>query len=45
MDARCYTGGPERTHYHVMRFARRDAVAAAVLALYLVALAAASVFA
>lgn len=45
MDARCYTGGPERTHYHVMRFARRDAVAAAVLALYLVVLAAASVFA
>ena len=45
MDARCYTGGQERTHYHVMRFARRDAVAAAVLTLYLVALAAASVFA
>lgn len=45
MDARCYTGGPERTHYHVMRLTRRDAVAAAVLALYLVALAAASVFA
>lgn len=45
MDARCYTGGPERTHYHVMRFTRRDAVAAAVLTLYLVALAAASVFA
>lgn len=45
MDARCYTGGPERTHYRVMRFARRDAIAAAVLALYLAALAAASLFA
>lgn len=38
MDARCYTGGAGRTHYHVMRFTRRDAVAAAILVLYLVAL-------
>ncbi len=38
MDARCYTGGAGRTHYHIMRFARRDAVAAAILAGYLVAL-------
>lgn len=38
MDARCYTGGAGRTHYHVMHFARRDAVAAAILVLYLVVL-------
>ncbi len=39
MDARCYTGGA-RTHYHVMKIdLRRDGVACAALALYVIALA------
>ncbi|OUP06903.1 energy-coupling factor transporter transmembrane component T [Collinsella sp. An2] len=39
MDARCYTGGEGRTHYHVMRLdARHDGLAIGVMALYLVAL-------
>ena len=39
MDARCYTGGPDRTHYRVMRLKpARDLPAAIVLALYLIAL-------
>ena len=38
-DARCYTGGADRTHYRVMRFKpARDLPAVIVLALYLVAL-------
>lgn len=41
MDARCFTGDAGRTHYHLMRLdARRDGTAIAVLALYLVLLAA-----
>ena len=40
MDARCYIGNEGRTHYHVMRLSRTDALAAGVLALYLLALAA-----
>lgn len=44
MDARCYTANPNRTHYHVMRFAlARDGAAIAVFAAYLVALVALSV--
>ena len=40
MDARCYTGGAGRTHYHVMRLdPRLDGVAIALFAIYLVALA------
>ncbi|WP_288736197.1 energy-coupling factor transporter transmembrane protein EcfT [uncultured Enorma sp.] len=38
MEARCYTGGAGRTHYHELRLAPRDAVAIAVFALYLVVL-------
>ena len=39
MDARCYTGGPDRTHYHVMRIdPARDLGAVLALALYLIAL-------
>lgn len=40
MDARCYTGGPERTHFHELRFEGRDRGFLAGTALYLVALAA-----
>ena len=41
MDARCYTGGAGRTHYHVMRLdPRHDGLAVALMALYLAALAA-----
>ena len=32
MDARCYHGGPGRTRLHTLRFARRDAAAAAIVA-------------
>ena len=40
MDARCYTGGSERTHYRVMRVEpARDFPAALVLVFYLIALA------
>lgn len=40
MDARCYTGGAGRTHYHALRFdARHDGAAVAAAVLYLVALA------
>ena len=38
MEARCYTGGGGRTHYRELRFHRRDVIAAAAFALYLVAL-------
>ena len=39
MDARCYTGGGNRTHYRVMRLKpARDLPAVLVLALYLIAL-------
>ena len=39
MDARCYTGGPGRTHYRVMRFeAARDLPAILALVLYLAVL-------
>lgn len=42
MDARCYRGGVGRTHLHPLRFARRDAVAAVVLVLFLAAVLACS---
>ena len=32
MDARCYHGGEGRTHLHPLRFAPRDAAAAAFMA-------------
>lgn len=39
MDARCYTGGADRTHYHIMHIEpTRDFPVVLVLALYLVAL-------
>ncbi len=41
MDARCYTGGTGRTHYHVLRIdPRHDGVFIAALVLYLALLAA-----
>lgn len=38
MEARCYVGGEGRTHFHVLRVRRVDAVAIAAFALYLAAL-------
>ena len=38
MEARCYRGGDGRTRMNGMAFARRDAIAAAVFALYLAAI-------
>ena len=38
MEARCYVGGEGRTHYHVLKLGREDAIAIAVFAVYLVAL-------
>lgn len=32
LDARCYVGGAERSHWHPLRFSAKDAVAAAVTA-------------
>lgn len=41
MDARCYTGGAGRTHYHALRLdIRHDGAAAALFATYLIMLAA-----
>ncbi|AEB06334.1 cobalt transport protein [Coriobacterium glomerans PW2] len=45
MDARCYLGGRDRTHYHVMRFdPRHDGSALGVLIIYIAALIAAGFF-
>ena len=38
LDARCYEGGAARSHWHPLRLAPRDAVAAVVTLAYLVAL-------
>ena len=38
LDARCYVGGGHRSHWHPLRAGRRDAVAAAIVVAYLVAL-------
>lgn len=38
MEARCYVGGEGRTRYHVLAVRRRDYVAIAIFALYLVSL-------
>jgi energy-coupling factor transport system permease protein len=38
MESRCYHGGSKRTHYHVLKLARRDAVAIAIMAVLLVVL-------
>ena len=40
LDARCYEGGAQRTHYHPLRFGRRDAVAVLAVCVYIVGLAA-----
>lgn len=41
MEARCYTGGPDRTHFHALRFElRRDGVFLALLVCYVAVLAA-----
>lgn len=39
MEARCYTGGAGRTHYHALHLTRRDGIAALIVAVYLVMLA------
>ena len=38
LDARCYEGGAGRTHYHEQRLARRDLIAAALTATFILAL-------
>lgn len=38
MESRCYQGGAERTHYHELRLARRDAICGAAVLLAIVAI-------
>ena len=38
LDARCYEGGSGRTHYHEQRLTRRDLIAAALTATFILAL-------
>lgn len=36
MESRCYHGGDHRTHYHILKFAPRDAIAAVTCAMLLI---------
>ena len=38
MEARCYTGGEGRTHYHILKIRKVDWLAMGLFALYLAAL-------